>query len=715
MGSANSEIEKYLKNFIIEYNQYTEKRFGFLSKEEQLLFLYSYYHYFNADASEFDEINKGNVWEPMVADHISGIYIDEDSDDEDINAIIVSYVEDRESFPFPAILKFYKDAEDSLLETKKSRQKLSSYFEMNEECKISSSKHLVIRVITNYVPKVNEKRLINKAISTNKPDNPNVSYSISFGDELVFEILEIENPKEYVDHATLVIDKPNNYARYGSEDSLIVNLSAKSLKQIYVMYGYRGLFAQNLRYYVKNSKIDDKIVDSIQNHPENFWYYNNGIIIICSDYIVDNQHISIDEFSIINGGQTTKLIGETDFDSDFFIPCKIIKNMFTSDEDKRLDFISNVAEASNTQKPIKDKDLIANKTEQRLLKRQLAEAGVYCQIKRGEKVNKKIYPEAWQNTTNEELGQFILSFLYQLPGTARGNKASICRNEERYNLVFSKKYCSGMLVDLLKLKAFYKLWMVHVKKTDTGDDQYKVGLVNNGMFFTIAIIGVLTKFYYHKELIDQVVFSVVSEQKLEVLSQFDIDHPFIKEGALSKELFFSLFEYCYSHFYRPGFEFFKEFRPNFSGYSNFTKMNSSYTTCVVKMIELEFKNGIPPEDNSFLSSVLYKESKEDIDHDVSLRSQYVNVISELINPNPNLSESDIEKIKDALKNYRTKTFRINRIKAYEVFKNKALDRIAQFAPSTLEELKNLKCLDSVQLELYGQSIVDIVVSSLNSN
>lgn len=189
------------------------------------------------------------------------------------------------------------------------------------------------------------------------------------------------------------------------------------------MYGYRGLFSQNLRYYVKSAKVDENIIESMQEHPDNFWYFNNGIILICEDYLISETSIILRKFSIINGGQTTKLIGETEFNKDFFLQCKIIKNKYL-DEDERLEFISDVAEASNTQKPIKNKDLIANRIEQRLLKKQMANEGVYCQIKRGEKINKKLYPNAWQNTTNEELGQFLLSFVYQKPGTARGSKQS---------------------------------------------------------------------------------------------------------------------------------------------------------------------------------------------------------------------------------------------------------------------------------------------------
>ena len=495
--------------------------------------------------------------------------------------------------------------------------------------------------------------------------------------------------------------------RFGAEESLIVNISAMSLKNLYEQYGYRGLFAQNLRYYVKNAKIDGNIVKSIQEHPENFWYYNNGVILICDDYIVEGKQILVQNFSIINGGQTTKLVGETEFHKDFFIQCKIIKNKYQSDNE-RLEFIANVAEATNTQKPIKDKDLIANRIEQRLLKKQLADAGVYCQIKRGEKVNKKLYPAAWQNTTNEELGQFLLSFVYQKPGTARGSKASICGNHERYNLLFNKKYNSGFLCDLLKIKAFYKLWANHVKKTDDGYDPYKVGLVNNGMFFMTAIIGVICKIYYRHNLINQIMTSVMTEQKMEVVAQHDIDHHIFCVGLEKKEKFFALFEYAYTKFYRPGYEFLKTFKEKYNNYSNFTKVNNNYSTYVFKQIEFEFRHGIPADDMAFLGDIFYQASDEDILRNQGLLEKYVNVVYVDALSESSIPESVSANIKDALVAYRTKTYKLNRIKAYDVFKNASCERIAKFAPTTLEDLKALRCLDEAQLTLYGQDIIDMV-------
>lgn len=711
-----SEMDKYINNLISEFKRLSFEDVENCSNTEKLLYLYAYYHYFNADSSKISDIIQGNIWAEDSSDKISGIYLDQDSDNGDVDVVISVYSENN-VFDFPAILKMFKDAESAFCaaQGKKAgvRKELSEVLG-ESDYKISATRPLKVRLITNYNPKtVGNKRSITNALQAMKPEHDYVTYHISFGLDIEYEIMEIENPKEYVDEAVIQLDEANNYMHFGLEQSLIVNISALSLKKLYEQYGYRGLFAQNLRYYVKNAKIDDNIIESIQEHPENFWYYNNGIILICDDYLIDGSNILVQNFSIINGGQTTKLVGEAEFTHDFYIQCKIIKNKYASADD-RLEFIANVAEATNTQKPIKDKDLIANRIEQRLLKKQLSDAGIYCQIKRGEKVNKKLYPMAWQNTTNEELGQFLLSFVYQKPGTARGSKASICGNKERYNLLFSKKYNSGLLEDLLKIKAFYKLWAAQTKKNDDGSDPYKVGLVNNGMFFMTSIIGVVCKIYYRKNVIAQIRSSVMSEQKIEVVSQHDIDHHIFRVDLDKKEQFFELFEYCYNRFYRPGYEFLKTFKDKYNNYSNFTKVNNNYTTYVFKQIEFEYKNGISAEDISFLESILYSPSAEDKLRDEELLEKYVNVVYVDMTSECSVPENVSTQIKEALVNYRTKTYKLHRIKAYEVFRNASCDRIAHAAPQTLEELKNLRCLDEAQYMLYGQDIIDIVSEIINS-
>lgn len=78
------------------------------------------------------------------------------------------------------------------------------------------------------------------------------------------------------------------------------------------------------------------------------------------------------------------------------------------------------------------------------------------------------------------------------------------------------------------------------QKTDDGTDPYKVGLVNNGMFFMTAIIGIVCKIYYRPNVINQITTSVMSEQKLEVVAQHDIDHPIFRLDLEKKSNFYTV-------------------------------------------------------------------------------------------------------------------------------------------------------------------------------
>ena len=111
---------------------------------------------------------------------------------------------------------------------------------------------------------------------------------------------------------------------------------------------------------------------------------------------------------------------------------------------------------------------------------------------------------------------------------------------------------------------------------------------------------------------------------------------------------------------------------------------------------------------AFLGGILYQASDEDILRNQELLEKYVNVVYVDALSESSIPESVSANIKDALVAYRTKTYKLNRIKAYEVFKNASCERIAKFAPTTLEDLKALRCLDEAQLTLYGQDIIDIV-------
>ena len=250
------------------------------------------------------------------------------------------------------------------------------------------------------------------------------------------------------------------------------------------------------------------------------------------------------------------------------------------------------------------------------------------------------------------------------------------------------------------------------KKNDDGSDEYKLGLVNNGMFFTIAILGIVCKLYYHPEYIAAINEAVISDQKIEIVSQHDIDHKFLSSD-MDKKDFFNLFELCYSEFYRPGYEFLKMFKGKYNNYSNFTKVDNNYKTYVFKQICLAYASGLPKSISDKLDKYLYHATQDDLMRDNQLLQKYTNIITADTGIDSDVPEVIVASIKEALTDYRTKTYKKNHIKPYEVFNNASRDRIAKYAPTNIDDLRDLRCLDEGQLQLYGDDIVAIVNQFLN--
>jgi len=314
-------------------------------------------------------------------------------------------------------------------------------------------------------------------------------------DEIEKQIESIKSPKKFVSEAKITYTVHDGKIKYGP-NGLLVNISANSLKSLYERFKDSGLFEQNFRYYIRNKKIDDAIRKSLEKNRNKFWFLNNGIIIGCSDFIIDGDKIKLYNFSIINGCQTTTLIGEfngLNEGVDFSLPCKIVKSNQNKIDDEFFNTISQIAEASNSQKPISDRDLKANREELKRLKKLLAdeEPKVYLIIKRGEDVKRKSTLNFWQIIHNDLLGQLILSFNLQQPGTARSGKKKIFADDNIYDKVFKRKHDSNTLKDLVKLHNYYIEFLNKRESPFLFPNQESVA--TNGALYVVAIIGFFIK------------------------------------------------------------------------------------------------------------------------------------------------------------------------------------------------------------------------------
>lgn len=334
---------------------------------------------------------------------------------------------------------------------------------------------------------------INQNDVTNKLHTENNLYSKDmvsvYGvSEINSQIKELIEKAKTVNEYKIEIDYPHNVLQYETDNvsGIMVNMSSESLVRMYDKFKDEGLFDLNIRKYIKNKTVDEGIKETLDKERDNFWFYNNGLTIACSEYVLDGNKVKLYDFSIVNGGQTTNRIGnykESNNDK-FYLPCKIIS---IKNDDQKL--YSKIAEATNSQKPINPRDLKSNSPEMKMLQRWLGKEGVYLEIKRGEKKKLKNI----KSIKNDELGQLLLSFGYQQPGTARSGKRNIFENKPLYNKLYRVNYEKDpnkkeFVLDLIKLSEDYSIIEADLKNGTTISDDEKI-VLSNAKYVIFSLLG----------------------------------------------------------------------------------------------------------------------------------------------------------------------------------------------------------------------------------
>ena len=334
---------------------------------------------------------------------------------------------------------------------------------------------------------------------------PNFEIDLYFGTDIIDEIKEAESRRACVESCSLSIDRSNNYLSYREygndntdDDAIIVNVSALCIKRLYALHS-NTLLSKNLRYFIKSKDIDKGINTTINNSPSSFWFRNNGITVICDDFIVDGKEVKLTNFSIINGGQTTFLLyrsARIDDNNDFFLPCKIIRLQGENEQEKG-EFSLEIAKATNSQKPIKKLDLKANAPEQLRFAQELRDIGIYYLTKRGEEVPKD-YREKYKNADLLKIGKLCLCGIFQRPCSSR-NKPSLMYEDKYYNPVFkgNQHQLATMCKELLYIDYYFQNH--YIKKFDRANENepdkgIRIPFAHNARTICIAFVAFAARY-----------------------------------------------------------------------------------------------------------------------------------------------------------------------------------------------------------------------------
>jgi hypothetical protein len=151
------------------------------------------------------------------------------------------------------------------------------------------------------------------------------------------------------------------------------------------------LFESNLRHFLGKSTVNQDIVSTLIEHPEDFWYYNNGITAVATTVAkkpiggnsTDFGIFECGGFCVVNGAQTVGSIHaaaaqKPEVVAKAMVPVRIISSANSTDE-----FSSAVTRCTNTQNAIEKRDFVALDPDQERIRQELQIEGVEYAYKAG--------------------------------------------------------------------------------------------------------------------------------------------------------------------------------------------------------------------------------------------------------------------------------------------------------------------------------------------
>jgi len=156
---------------------------------------------------------------------------------------------------------------------------------------------------------------------------------------------------------------------------------------------YRTLLLKpNLRNFLGSTDVNEAIRKTLTENPENFWYYNNGITLLCNTVNKKpmggsdrrSGYFSAEGVGVVNGAQTVGSIFKVfETNPDLVSRAKVLIR-FISLEGCPESFGLEVTRATNTQNKIERRDFAAQDNEQHRLQKELWFEGIEYVCRTGE-------------------------------------------------------------------------------------------------------------------------------------------------------------------------------------------------------------------------------------------------------------------------------------------------------------------------------------------
>lgn len=247
---------------------------------------------------------------------------------------------------------------------------------------------------------------------------------------------------------TNILDKTEPYK------AMVFSSKAEELAKLYNDYHER-IFQQNVRFSLglKSKSINRQILETAidAGRSKNFWYFNNGINIVCKEIrpSTSKKIINLIDAQIINGAQTTYSLYEAYKNGKLNDNAEVLIRVVETDDKNFADLVTLY---TNSQNAIRLRDLCSNDEIQTKTQKIFKDSyGYFYERKRGEL--ESMYPTNDAKIksfgkdydrkiiSNENAAQAYLAFYENKPAEAKSAKKRIFLKDEGgfYNLIFNMK------------------------------------------------------------------------------------------------------------------------------------------------------------------------------------------------------------------------------------------------------------------------------------
>lgn len=278
----------------------------------------------------------------------------------------------------------------------------------------------------------------------------------------------------------------NRYDHKTKIESWVFSALGYDIAEMYNKVG-RRIFAKNIRGWQGPTEVNKSILETVNKEPHNFWYYNNGVTIVCDDARLEGREgeeaLIIEGAQIINGQQTTISLSEGgNCAKNTSILVKVIKiPRMDTDKEKYDHIVNSIVRATNWQNHISPSDLISNDYIQIFLERELRKKYYqYIRKKMNKTEARRIYGQGYWQIDKRELAQAVAACLCD-PSVLRTEGKEGLFEDPLYDKIFSSNQISFYLP---------KYWLMKkVRSVSSGYPQRSnaVGLVLNLAWYLLEV------------------------------------------------------------------------------------------------------------------------------------------------------------------------------------------------------------------------------------